>query len=85
MRNDTFPTVLIILDPATDAVLPVSAAYGPRAVARALMATFNDDPEWNPRHIGRCASAISDFTAGVGTIHDVRAILKAADLTAEEA
>lgn len=80
------PTIISIYDLSDWKIqLDVSAKYGPRAIARALMATFNDDPDWVPRHIGQCAVAIADYTAGVGTIESVNAVLKGADLMAFEA
>jgi hypothetical protein len=57
--------MLFIFEADTEKSLEVPAAYGPRKIARALGNVFNSGSEdWDPRHMGKVANLIADYTAG---------------------
>lgn len=77
-----FRIMIVVLDPGTGKEMALTMAHGPRAIARGLMNTFNDDPFWDQRHIGACAAILADYTAEEVTLDAVNAVLRAADLVA---
>lgn len=73
--------MIYIFEANTDKELYVSMSYGPRAVARALGNVFNADKEdWEPRHMGKVALLIADYTAGEKVHEALIRELKIADL-----
>lgn len=74
-----FKPMLYIFEAGTDNDLEVPAAYGPRAVARALGQVF-DGSDWDDRHRGLVAELIADYTAGEDVFLDLVRELRRADL-----
>jgi hypothetical protein len=75
-----FKTQLFIFEAASDRALEVTMEHGPRALGRALGATFGGD--WDDRHRGRVAMLIADYTAGELHVADeLRRELRRADLS----
>lgn len=75
-----FKSKLYIFEADTDLELYISAAHGPRAVARGLSSVFNKDAEWDDRHIGTVACLIADYTAGEKVEAELIREIRRADL-----